>query len=41
MTENRSYHYIQGQGYLGHMTPRWDCLVILDMGLLKGGVNFR
>jgi len=39
MTENRSYNYIQGQGqgYLGHMIPRWTSHVIVDMGLLKGG----
>jgi len=41
MTENRSYHCIQGQGHLGHMTLRWTRLVLVHKGLLKGGgVNF-
>jgi len=31
MTENRSYDYIQGQGHLGHVTPRKTRLVIVNV----------
>jgi len=36
MTEKRSHCYIQGQGHLRHMTPRWTRLVIGHMDVLKG-----
>jgi len=40
MTENRSYDYIQSQGHLGHMTPRWTSHMTEEIRLLKVGKFF-
>jgi len=42
MSQNSAYGHFEGQGqdHLGHMTPHWTHLMIVDGGLQKGSKFF-